>query len=395
MGERPKLLWHSNAPHTVTGYGQQTALFAPLLAEHYDLAISSFYGLEGAPMGWNGITMLPGLGGEFGNATISQHAGFHFGGDPKDGLVVTLMDTWVLEPQVFSQMNVASWVPVDHDPVPPAVARFFQESGAVPIAMSRFGQEQLEPLGALYVPHAVDVDTYKPQDRTVSRAAVGLPEDAFVVGMVAANKGRPSRKGFQEAFEAFRFFREKHDNAHLYLHTTVSPEYANGEDIPTLLASLEIPEECVSFSSQYRAMYLPWTREEMATIYSTFDVLVNPAHGEGFGIPVLEAQACGVPCIVSDFTAMKEVCGAGWKVPVRPRWTNQKSWQGIAEVGSILDSLEKCIRMNKTERTSLSKKARRHALNYALPKVFKEHMLPAIKEAEERLNPKVSVEVEA
>ena len=43
-----KLLWHSNAPWAPTGYGQQTGLFAPRLAEKYDMAISSFYGLEGS-----------------------------------------------------------------------------------------------------------------------------------------------------------------------------------------------------------------------------------------------------------------------------------------------------------------------------------------------------------
>ena len=33
-----KLLWHSNAPWAPTGYGQQTGLFAPRLAEKYDMA---------------------------------------------------------------------------------------------------------------------------------------------------------------------------------------------------------------------------------------------------------------------------------------------------------------------------------------------------------------------
>jgi glycosyltransferase involved in cell wall biosynthesis len=49
----------------------------------------------------------------------------------------------------------------------------------------------------------------------------------------------------------------------------------------------------------------------MAKIYSAMDVLLNPAMGEGFGITVLEAQACGTPAIVTDFSAMTEVCGGG------------------------------------------------------------------------------------
>jgi glycosyltransferase involved in cell wall biosynthesis len=41
---------------------------------------------------------------------------------------------------------------------------------------------------------------------------------------------------------------------------------------------------------------------------------------------VLEAAARGVPAIVTDFGAMSEVCGAGWKVGYRRHWTDQSAW---------------------------------------------------------------------
>jgi hypothetical protein len=94
------------------------------------------------------------------------------------------------------KMNCAAWVPVDHEPAPQKVVDYFTNSGAVPIAMSRFGERMLGRLDPLYVPHAVDCKVYKPHDRKAVRELVGIPEDTFVVGMVAANKGRPSRKGF-------------------------------------------------------------------------------------------------------------------------------------------------------------------------------------------------------
>ena len=221
---KTKLMWHSNAPWTPTGYGQQTALFAPFLNEQYDVAISSFYGLEGARIVWNDIKVYPGVGGEFGNQSLIPHARGHFGGDPRGGIVVSLMDVWVMDARMAAQLNMACWVPVDHDPAPPGVVNFFVESGAVPIAMSRFGQRQLGRLDALYVPHGIDLDAYKPYPRKVVREQVGLHEDAFLVGMVAANKGRPSRKGFQQAFQAFKKFSDAHDDAYLYLHTTISPD---------------------------------------------------------------------------------------------------------------------------------------------------------------------------
>jgi glycosyltransferase involved in cell wall biosynthesis len=288
-----KLLWHSNAPWSPTGYGQQTALMATGLDKHYDLAISSFYGLEGSPIRWEGIPVLPGIGGQFGDQQLVEHARRFFGGDPRGGLVVTLMDVWVLDAQCMGQMNTAAWVPVDHEPAPPSVIRYFLESGSVPIAMSKFGQQMLGRLDPLYVPHAVDTTVYNPRDRKQVREETGVPQDAFLVGMVAANKGRPSRKGFAQAFQAFKQLSDKHDNAYLYLHTMTSPGLAGGEDIPAMLNAIGIPTNRVLAADQYRMSFEPYSHDTMAMIYSTMDVLLNPAIGEGFGVPVLEAQACG------------------------------------------------------------------------------------------------------
>jgi glycosyltransferase involved in cell wall biosynthesis len=388
-----KLLWHSNAPFTPTGYGQQTGLFAPYLAERYDMAISSFYGLEGAPIKWQGIPVLPGIGGDFGGEYLVEHAKHHFGGDPRGGLVVSLMDVWVLDPAAISQMNMACWVPVDHQPPPPNVVDFFIKSGATPIAMSKFGQAMLGRLDPLYCPHGIDTDAYQPHDRRSVREQVGLEEDAFLVGMVAANKGRPSRKSFSQAFQAFRKFAEKHDNAYLYLHTMVNPGMSQGENIPALLDALDIPQSRVLIADQYRVLFDPYSHESMAKIYSAMDVLLNPAMGEGFGITVLEAQACGTPAIVTEFSAMKEVCAAGWHVKWDPYWTGQNSWMATPDVDDIVSALEECHDLPDRQRQQLADVGRRHALEYSLPRVLKEHMLPALRVAEQRFRDRDPVTV--
>jgi glycosyltransferase involved in cell wall biosynthesis len=388
-----KLLWHSNAPFTPTGYGQQTGLFLPLINEHYEVACSSFYGLEGSPIKWEGIPVFPGIGGHFGDEGLVQHAKRFFDGDPRGGLVVTLMDVWVLDPRWMSQLNTAAWVPVDHEPAPPGVVKYFTESGAVPIAMSRFGQQMLGRLDPLYMPHGVDTTKYKPVERKAAREAAGVPEDAFLVGMVAANKGRPSRKGFSQAFQAFKKIAEKHENAYLYLHTMINPGLAEGENIPAMLEALDIPRERVLIADQYRIVFDPYSHESMAKIYSTMDVLLNPAMGEGFGVCVLEAQACGIPVIVTDFTAMTEVCGSGWAVNHTPYWTGMGSWQATPDVDDIADALEECYGRSSALREKMAKAARRHAQEYALPKVFKQFMLPALRAAEQRFSAQRPVQI--
>jgi len=378
-----KLLLHSNAPWSPSGYGQQIALFAPRLAEHTDLAVSAFHGLANAPLSVAGLTIYPGSGAGWGNEVVQAHAVRHFG-SLRGGLVVSLVDVFVLEPAVWRELNTAAWVPVDHDPAPPAVLDFFTATGAVPIAMSRFGQDRLHPFDPLYVPHGVATDVFRPESRAEARDAAGVPRAAFVAGIVAVNKGAPSRKSLAEMIEAFAVFRARHDDAILYLHTEIQGAH-QGTHLPSLLDELGLDEESVRVVDQSRYALHPFTPEEMAAIYSSLDVLLNASMGEGFGLTVLEAQACGVPAVVTDFTSMAEVCGAGWKVGYERHWTDQASWQARPHIEEIVESLEECYRLDERSRRELSARAREHALQYDADTVLVEHWLPALDEVALRL----------
>lgn len=384
MPER-KVLWHSNSPWSPTGYGNQTALFAPRIAQHYPLQISSFYGLEGAPLTWNGIKVLPGVGGTYGNESIPHHVKRVFGG-PRDGMLLTLMDVWVLDPKMCAHLDVVSWVPVDHDPAPPRVVEYFRQSGAVPLAMSRFGEEKLAEAGLepLYCPHGVDTSVYRPVDKAEARQRMGVGADEFMVGMVAANKGNPSRKSFVAALEAFAELRKRHENAKLYLHTDVEGVWSGGVALAPVIQSLGIPESAIGMTDPYAIHFHPTAPEVMALFYSSMDVLLAPSSGEGFGIPLLEAQACGTPVITTDFSACREVVAAGWKVKGSRWWTPQNSWQALPHVGEIVEALEDCYTMPAAERAEMSERARDHALGYDVDHVLTEYMLPALEVAQER-----------
>ena len=58
----------------------------------------------------------------------------------------------------------------------------------------------------------------------------------------------------------------------------------------------------------------------LPAVYAGSRALVLPSHYEGFGLPALEAMACGTPPIVSDIPALREVVGdAGWLIdPAEP-----------------------------------------------------------------------------
>ena len=50
--------------------------------------------------------------------------------------------------------------------------------------------------------------------------------------------------------------------------------------------------------------------EDLAKVYNLASLFVFPSFYEGFGLPPLEAMACGTPVVSSDLTSMPEVCGA-------------------------------------------------------------------------------------
>jgi len=343
------------------------------------------------------LPVYPGIGQTYGNETILDHAHVHFDGDLRGGLIVTLMDVWVLNPSVWGRANTASWVPVDHEPCPPPVAQFFHESQSVPIAMSRFGETQLRDAGLdpLYVPHAVDTSIYRPYPKAEVRELLNLPVDAFVAGMVAANKGNPSRKCFAEALQAFKALHDEHPGeAFLYMHTELAGRF-DGVNLPDLIDRVGLPRSAVMFPDQYRVVHYPYPLDRMAQIYSALDVLISPSAGEGFGLCVLEANACGVPAIVSDFSAQPEVCGAGWLVEGQRTYTRLGAWQFRPDVSDIYDALRRARAMSEGARQELAEKAIAHAAGYDVERVVEKYMLPALEEAHSRFEDRAPVELKA
>ena len=76
--------------------------------------------------------------------------------------------------------------------------------------------------------------------------------------------------------------------------------------------------------------------EDLAKLYSSFDVLLNPSTGEGFGGPLVESQACGTPVIAGNWTSMPELIGAGYLVEWSEKWfTPLAAYQFFPKVESI------------------------------------------------------------
>jgi hypothetical protein len=334
-------------------------------------------------MEWEGIQVYPRGLDVYSNDVIPAYA-MDFGRPTgQQAVVITLFDCWVFKGAGWDVLDrVASWAPIDHFPAPAPVIQWLARPNVTPIAMSQFGLDAIErhDIEALYVPHAIDTSVFKPTElmqgsdgQVPARKWMGVPEDAFVLGMVSANKGQVDRKSFAESFLAAGMFMQQHADAWLYLHTEPSPAMS-GLDLRALLAATGVPTERVAFADSYSyRMGIP--KEALASIYTGMDVLLQPSRGEGFGIPAVEAQACGTPVIVSNATAQPELVGDGWLCDVQPAWDSpQGCWLFTPLVPSIVDNLEAAYMRGRCR----SQQAIDFAANYDADVVFDKYWRPAL-----------------
>ncbi len=71
-----------------------------------------------------------------------------------------------------------------------------------------------------------------------------------------------------------------------------------------------LAEECLQLGIRDRTDFVPHVGQELLpSVYAAADLLVMPSKIEGFGLPVLEAMACGTPVICSRAASLPEVGG--------------------------------------------------------------------------------------
>lgn len=66
-------------------------------------------------------------------------------------------------------------------------------------------------------------------------------------------------------------------------------------------------------------IYRNFSLSEMAALYSSCQAYVHPFRAEGFGLTVLEAMACGLPVIVTDYGPVREFCNPANSYLIRSR----------------------------------------------------------------------------
>lgn len=378
-----RILWMSNSPNAATGYGVQSAEVLPRIkADGHEVAVAANFGFS-ATQGlaeWDDIPVFPSSKDQALNDIINAYAE-----EWRADWTISLYDVWTMQRNQWPE-KVASWVPIDHDPVPPAVAEWCRTTR--PIAMSRFGQRKLreQNIDAAYIPHSVNTEVFRPtaeyRDKP-ARELLGLPDNAFVVVIAGANQGiSPPRKAWPQMFQALAHFMKSHPDVWVYLHTDLNQRPPSGLDLTLLMKACGIDGERVRFTDAYVYTTGRITQADLAAIYTMGDVLLSTSMGEGFGVPVIEAQACGLPVIVSDFSAQPELCESGWLVKGQGHW-DPLSGQGLAwfydpYVPSIVKNLEAAYEARGD--TAIRERAIAFAAAYNTDKVYDQYWRPFLAE---------------
>lgn len=352
-----RILWHSPSPLIPGGYSGQAALNIPVIASlGHEVIISSFaggsYGHHGE---WNGFQVLPPGQRLHGNGVIRGHYE-----RVKADLLIILNDAWGIEPTQLAGMNVMPWMPLDTEPLGGLDRIWLEqatEAGAWvrPLAMSRFGLKQLQDAGwqAEYVPHSVDPAVFFPDHPAgqLWRKQHNLPDDAFLVVMNAANKGATdsgefgelSRKAFAQQMEAFAQFSARHKKAALYMHTR--PDDQAGMNLYPLAELLGMQGRIV-FPEPYLYDTAQYSQDWLRGMYSAADVLTIASAAEGFGLPIIEAMACGTPVVATRGSAMTELVTpeTGWLADSQKHYVNgHRSFWRMPLTYSIAQCYEKAF----------------------------------------------------
>lgn len=218
------------------------------------------------------------------------------------------------------------------------------------LAMTKFGLGAMPDARLVY--HGVDTDQFWPvsaerplttsggvmcKTKADCKKAIGLPKDAFVVGRVDSNTGR---KDYPATWKALLPLMHKYSDIVAYFHCKPR-NVRSGVDMTAMFT--RDPETMKRFytPSDFDPTH-GYAQADINAVYNAFDLFVSTSRGEGFGLTIAEALACGVPVIAQNVSAIPEVVGPGGELiePQRAITVPFGHDQMLADIGAFTEAIE-------------------------------------------------------
>lgn len=170
------------------------------------------------------------------------------------------------------------------------------------ITVSEFSKQDIAkgfnfPLDKIFVTHLAAEEIYKPLNKDSCKEFLikeyGIKDDFLLY--VGGFSPRKNILGIIEAFSLLSLEYRKNLKLVITGKKGISYEIYKNRSI-----ELKV-EEDVIFTD-----FIPL--EDLPIFYNASELLVYPSFYEGFGLPPLEAMACGTPVITSNVTSIPEIC---------------------------------------------------------------------------------------
>lgn len=171
--------------------------------------------------------------------------------------------------------------------------------------ISQLGTDEARKTGLENVDHIVigiDRDVWSPlteEDKNTARKNLGFEKDDFLIITVADNQ---ERKNLIASLKAVKLVSEVFPRTKHILVTREHNYY--GWKLASLINSLGLSGKVFIYE---RGM----PNDRLRLLYGISDVFLLLSRAEGLGMPILEAMACGIPCVCTDTGAMHELLESG------------------------------------------------------------------------------------
>ena len=221
----------------------------------------------------------------------------------------------------WSKTKLAVWTPVDGAPISRRWTKVLAHADLI-LSPTLFGQEAFRDAGldALHLPVGIHATQFS---RTLGtkRSEVGISDDTFVLGTMAHNQVRKNIPAMMEVFNDFARGKDA-----LYI-LDMDKRMALGWDLPDVITQQGWD------ASKFRFRSDGFAHLNMTDRYNLLDAHALLSRREGIGLPMMEAQACGVISIGVDYCAGAEINGEGrgFVIPVHDM-TTISNWGGAREV---------------------------------------------------------------
>jgi len=331
----------SNSPLGCSAYSIITRYISSILKDMgHEVNIFAYWGIDcGHPLTWNGMNVLPRWRDPWGKDVFLEHLK-----RTNSDILLPIFDVWVI-PELDKFPHVVAYSPTDHDPPALFLKKVLEKCWKI-IPFTAWAKESMEKSGIKttmdYIPHGIDLNIFKPMDKLRCRKIWNIKEkdlDCFMIGIVAGNYDKEGRKRWEKQLEICKMFKDQNPDCNLrvYLHTDFN-NYMFGYDLNSMVRFFGLEDITYVSDPYYFITQLPY--ERMSEIYGMFDVNLMCTSREGFGMPILEAQGCGIPSLVTDFASGAELTHPDLRVKVESKiFTPIISWTAIPNSQDAVDKL--------------------------------------------------------